>query len=191
MIEFVFSCRHVGVPYGVPQPYPVPVSVSSPLTSIGLHGGGIPVGGGYGHGIGGYGGISTLGLGGISQYRYGGLNSISSLGGYSNLGHSIGGISTLDHGIGLSSLRHGVTTLGHGIGGSLSIGAGTLGSGYASAYASLASPSISTIKVISSPSLTPLHHSGLLRYGGGGISLGTTKIYTSPLRFTISKHHHW
>lgn len=174
------------MPYGVPQPYPVPVSVSSPL-----------VGGGYlGPSVVGHGGISTLGLGGISQYRYGGLNSISSLGGFSNLGHGYGGYggySSLDSGYGLYG-RHGVTSLGHGIGG-LSIGS-TLGSGYASAYASLASPVVgSSIKVISSPSLTPLHHSGgLYRYGGGyggGISLGTTKYYTSPLRFTISKHHHW
>lgn len=152
----------------------------------GYGGGGIST---LGHG---YGGISTLGLGGISQLRYGGLNSISPLGAYSNLGHGYGSISTLDQGIGLSSLRHGGTTLDHGLSGSLSIGAGALGSGYASAYASLASPVAgSSIKIISSPSLTPLYHSGLLRYGGSGISLGTTKIYTSPLRFTISKHHHY
>lgn len=165
--------------------------MSSPLTAYGLHGG-VPYGS-LGPVVGpGYGGISALGLGGISQLRYGGLNSISPLGAYSNLGHGYGSYSGLDHGIGLSSLRSGVTTLGHGLSGGLSYGVGALGSGYASAYASLASPVVgSSFKIISSPSLTPLHHSGLLRYGGGGISLGTTKIYASPIRFTISKHHHF
>lgn len=87
------------------------------------------------------------------------------------LGSSIGygGIATLGHSIG------GIATLGHGI------------SGYRYGAPILSS---SALKVIPAPNLAPLPlHSDLLQYGTG-ISLGTTKIISSPYKYGISKYHY-
>lgn len=114
---------------------------------------------------------SSLGHGGISSLGHGiGLGSglISS-----SIGH--GGISAYGHG-GITTLGHGGLSLGHSLG------------GYASAYAS--SPylgSSSAIKVISND-ISPLHFSEY-RYGSSGIHLGINKLFSSPLRFTVTKSH--
>lgn len=103
-------------------------------------------------------------------------------------GVALGGISTLGHGV--ATLGHdSLATLAHGGLTTLGSSALSLGTGYASAYSSpiLAS---SALKVIPAPSLSPLHHANVIRYGGG-ISLGTTKIISSPLKYGFSKYHHY
>lgn len=99
------------------------------------------------------------------------------------LSHGISGVSALG-GISTLGLGHlgGVSTLGGGYGVGLGLGS------YAPAYASLASPvlSSSAIKVISAPSFGSIYP-GPIRHGG--ISLGIIKTVSSPHKFGFSKFH--